>query len=183
MAFGEGSEKKIEPAPAWTVVTGELRHEPTAVALLQTEKMFENYELSLEYQIPEGARIGRIGSGVLLGSEDAANRFVIECDVGFGVTGKLVILSDASFGSKERSTTGRELVSAKSNAERPQGAWNERVIRCEGKKTDVRLNGKPINEAVCDKPLKANIGLQGSFDTTVRYRNLRLKAFGKAPTS
>jgi hypothetical protein len=58
--------------------------------------------------------------------------------------------------------------------EKPIGEWNTYDIRCEGRKIGVTLNGKVVNEATSDRPIRGKIGLI-SQGTEVEFRDVRLR--------
>ncbi len=61
---------------------------------------------------------------------------------------------------------------------RPSGEWNEYEISCTGKRYQVKLNGKLINDYIdtAGRPLRGYIGLQNyPYEKQVRHRNLRIR--------
>jgi hypothetical protein len=61
---------------------------------------------------------------------------------------------------------------------KPLGEWNQYAIICTGKRYQVRLNGKLINDYTdtADRPLKGYVGIQNfPWPGAVRHRNVRIK--------
>ncbi len=61
---------------------------------------------------------------------------------------------------------------------KPAGEWNEYEIACTGKRYQVTLNGKLINDFTdaAGRPLSGHIGLQNyPYEKQVKHRNLRIK--------
>jgi hypothetical protein len=145
---------------------------------LMTEKEYGDFELRLQYKVPEK---GNSGVGL---------RSPLEGDPAY-VGMEIQILDDPSYkGLRPAQHTGSiyDVVAAEGwdKAQKPQGEWNQYRIVAKGRKVMVELNGTKLVDADLDDYKsradkhpgllreKGHIGLQ-SHDGRVEFRNLYLK--------
>jgi len=171
-----------DPRPGWDVLAGVIVHDPSQTSNLVTHETFRDFMLSLEYQVPVGAKVTVASSGVGFATKDGENYSVLECDITPGKSGTLLSVAHATFGSKIKNPQGLEVVPAEKGVERPQGEWNELTVRCDGRRITVSLNGKVVNRAESDHPIFTGIGLQGA-DMAVNFRNIRVTTSATAGPS
>ena len=130
---------------------------------LRTERTFADFVLRLEYMLPENGRVTAAGSGVLLrmtGADRLGAQYQ-EANIGKGNTGDLWWVA------------GRRQTRFQQLNEQPIGEWNEYVVRCEGEKLTLVLNGKVVNQVTGLEKGEGHIGIiaQG---TDVWFRNIRV---------
>jgi hypothetical protein len=145
---------------------------------LMTEKEYGDFELRLEYKVPEK---GNSGVGL---------RSPLEGDPAY-VGMEIQILDDPNYkGLRPAQHTGSiyDVVAAEGwdKAQKPQGEWNQYRIVAKGRKVTVELNGSKLVDADLDDYKdradkhpgllceKGHLGLQ-SHDGRVEFRNLFVK--------
>jgi hypothetical protein len=145
---------------------------------LMTEKEYGDFELRLEYKVPEK---GNSGVGL---------RSPLEGDPAY-VGMEIQILDDPRYqGLRPAQHTGSiyDVVAAEGwdKAQKPQGEWNQYRIVAKGRKVTVELNGTKLVDADLDDYKaradkhpgllreKGHLGLQ-SHDGRVEFRNLFVK--------
>lgn len=172
---------------AWGVVEGEIRVvRPGHGWWLRTERMYRDFELELEFIIPEG---GNSGVG-LRGSSSGDPAF----------TGFEVQIHDSPEGSVSRESCGAvyNAVPPKAQAVRAPGEWNTYRIKLVGDTLDVWLNGVHVQQAQQlddrgifrndDQPLPLKdrlttgyISFQDHGEGGLRLRNLRIRDLSPDP--
>lgn len=177
--------KATGKADGWIVEDGCLVCTAQGGGYLATEEQFEDFHLELDFKIePRG------NSGVFVRWSDLAD------PVNTGI--EIQILD--SYGTEEltRHTCGAiyDLVAPSKDVFRPAGEWNHYLIRCEGPKISVELNGELVAEANIDDwaeagknpdgtpnkftyawatmPRRGHIGLQ-EHDGKLWFRNVKIK--------
>ncbi len=132
----------------WSVVNGELRWVTAGAGDIITDKMFENFELSLEYRISKGGN-----SGIMFHVTEEANRpwkTGPEVQIQDNVDGHDLQLAgwlyDLFKPAKPKWLVGFEKqVGASSpeviDATRPAGQWNHVYLRVTSKDSEVMVNG------------------------------------------
>lgn len=151
---------------------------------LQTDKMYSDYVLKLEFKIPKG---GNSGVGLRFPAEGNPAHIGME----------IQILDDDAEeykGLKDEQYTGGVYyqAAAKKGHLKPVGEWNSYEITCKGPQVKIVLNGETINDISVDKYTEAKspenekytplserpetgyIGLQ-CHDTQVDFRNIAVK--------
>ena len=132
----------------WSVVNGELRWVTAGAGDIITDKMFENFELSLEYRISKGGN-----SGIMFHVTEEANRpwktgpeVQIQDNVDGHDSQLAGWLYDLFKPAKPKWLVGFEKqVGASSpeviDATRPAGQWNHVYLRVTSKDSEVMVNG------------------------------------------
>lgn len=153
------------------ICTGEPR------CFLRTERMFENYELELQWR---HAKAGG-NSGVFLHADGlpqvgapyprAIEAQLLDGDHGslFGIRGaSLVPLTNPD---KKGSTARARPLEQRC---KPAGQWNQYVLRSRDGTLELAVNGKVVTRAKQTSLVKGYIGLQAEH-TEVHFRNIRIR--------
>ena len=148
---------------------------------LQTKKMYSDYILELEYNIPAEGNSG-VALRIPKGGHQAHDGMEIQ------------ILDDKAEKYQKMNLKPSQLTGgiyyqapAKPGAAKPPGEWNKYKITCRGPFITIELNGKVVNDididkfttgkgnkrALADRPRIGMIGLQ-SHGTRVDFRNIKL---------
>jgi hypothetical protein len=165
----------------WGAEEGILYVNGSGGGWLMTEKEYTDFELRLEYKLPEKGN-----SGVALRSSLKGNP-------AFDAGMEIQILDDAWHktnykGLKRTQLTGSiyDIVPPSKEVTRPVGEWNQMRITAKGPHITVELNGTPIVDANLEDHKdrakqhpgmlhnKGHLGLQ-SHDGRVEFRNLYVK--------
>lgn len=131
---------------------------------LRTMESYEDFELEFEYAISKGGN-----SGVFF-------RSALEKNPAF--TGYEMQIVD--FHGREPSKHGAgaiyDLVGPSKNLVRPAGEWNHVVIRAEGPKIQIQMNGEWVLDHIDNRAQAGYIGLQNHDErAVVRFRNVCVK--------
>ena len=139
---------------------------------LWSKTKYKDFILDLEYAYPKGGnsgvffRVGDLKEPVNTGIEAQ----VLDC---FGKKGEMGAHDHGGIISA---------VGPSKNMSKKSGEWNRMVVRCEGSKLEVTLNGEKIVDIqldktkVGDRPLEGYIGLQDHGEpNNIRFRNIWLK--------
>lgn len=157
------------------IVGGTLRDRVPRNEFLTAAEEYGDFELRLEFKVlGEGAN-----AGIQLRSQRVPNHHEMtgyQADLGEGWWGCLY----------DESRRNKVLAGppADQRAEPVrQGDWNEYVIRCEGPRIQLWINGKPTvdyTETDAAIPQKGLIGLQihGGGPSEAWYRNIRIRKLG-----
>lgn len=171
------ADENIDPASIFTVQNGVINISGSSNGYLRTNKVYNNYQLHLEWRWTEEPT----NSGLLLhvnGYEFWPNCIEAQLQnqnagdivlIGYGVSGTI---ADSSY----INTGKRYEVIEKYNEsnEKPAGEWNSYDIICKKDQISIKVNGVLQNEA---KNLSLNggsIGLQ-SEGSPIEFRNIILK--------
>ncbi|MEM7755355.1 MAG: DUF1080 domain-containing protein [Planctomycetota bacterium] len=172
---------------AWDVVNGEIRIiDPGRGGWLRTEKMYRDFEVSLEFIIPEG---GNSGVGL---------RCTSMGDPAF--TGFEVQIADSHGKEPGREHAGAvyNAIPPATQAINPAGEWNSYRIRVEGDILNVWLNGEWVQQDQKlddrgifrndDQPLPLNerattgyIAFQDHGEGGLRLKNIRVTDLSPDP--
>ena len=146
---------------------------------LTADKEYGDFELHVEYRIPEGGNSG-IGIRYPPGKHPSTDGMEIQ------------ILDDAKYPTlnpNQRNGSIYTHVAPKAAPAKPPGEWNRCVIRCQGPHVQIWLNDIQIQDANLDdysnspgkgkivlsqRPRKGCIGLQSHGDQ-VDFRNIEIK--------
>lgn len=171
---------------AWGVVDGELvTLKPGKGGWLRTDKMYRDFELMLDFWMPEGGNSG-VGIRGSSNGDPAFSGFEVQILDTFGQEP-----ADHTCGSVYTAITASEM------AVNPAGQWNTYHIKVIGDTVDVILNGINVieNESLDDRgyfrsaenplPLDARattgyISLQ-DHGHSFRYRNIKIKDLSADP--
>jgi hypothetical protein len=171
-----------DTAATWRIENGAIvAGSPTAAApqneFLATNRTFGDFELRLEYKIECSKDCN---AGVQFRTIRVPNHHEVigyQADIGDAYEG---CLYDESRRNRVLVTPPKETV-AQARA-RAKDGWNEYVIRCEGRRIRLSINGvQTVDYTETDSsiPQEGVIALQihGNMVGTVRYRNIRIVEF------
>ena len=138
-------------------------------AYLWTKKRYSDFELDLEFMIPDGGN-----SGVFFRVDDQANCVDQGIEVQINDTHGKKDVGPHDCGGVI-STVGPS-----ENVAKPAGEWNRVTIRCVGSSLKVRMNGKDIVDIDMSETVLKNrksdgyVGLQ-DHGLVCSFRNVRIK--------
>ncbi len=166
----------------WRIEDGAIvAGSPTAAApqneFLATNRTFGDFELRLEYRLD---CVQDCNAGIQIRTVRIPNHHEVigyQADIGPGFDG---CLYDESRRNAILATASKEAV-AQALAKAKDG-WNEYVIRCEGRRIRLSINGvETVDYTETDSsiPQEGVIALQihGKMVGTIRYRNIRIQEF------
>jgi 3-keto-disaccharide hydrolase len=159
-AFGWSEEGDAK----WTIANGALVSDPSNAGWLRSNSSFADYVLKLEFRTGEQGN-----SGVFLRS--AAEGLPHE-------TGYELQIWDQH---PEFATGSLVNHVAAAKTSHQAGEWNSFVIRVQGDRWIVNLNGKQILDATESKSMVGHIGLQCNAEKKIEFRNIKLKPLGLQP--
>ncbi len=184
--------KEVSKKPgAWKVENGILRCSGGVGGWLSTDKEFSDFELSLEFRLPQGGNSGVFlrhpgtGDGAYTGMEiqvldDYAREYENLRAVQY--TGSIYDVQAAAPGVTKKEDPEKW----KDRATRPAGQWQKMDISCIGRRVKVAVNGRVVVDANLDdypdkvakhpgiKRTAGFIGLQ-NHGSGVDYRNIRIR--------
>lgn len=171
------------PPQTWTVKDGMLVCTGKPIGELRTEKMFQNFELELEWRhmVPGG------NAGVFVWADDITSR-----GVPFHRSIEVQVLENA-YGNSQSHTTHGDIfpihgatmtpINGRGNGSRafpteerskPSPEWNHYKIVCNDGSVSLAVNGKVVTQGKNASPRKGYICLE-SEGGVVHYRNVRIK--------
>ena len=175
------------PGDNWLAVDGELKctGKPGS-QWLATRRQYDNFELTLEFNVPENGN-----SGVFVRAPKGGVPYVDGMEV--------QILDD--FGDKWKSLAKDQLtgsvyavIGPSRQVTKRAGQWQSLLVRCQGRKIQVTLNGQQIVDANLDeysqqaekvpgvKRHTGHIGLQNHGDP-ISFRRLKIRELKNTPES
>ncbi len=130
---------------------------------LRTKKMYDDFVLELDYTISE-----RGNSGVFI-------RAAAEKNPAF--TGYEKQITDCHGRKVSKYNAGiYDVVGPTKNMAKPAGEWNHLVIRAEGYRITVHLNGEKVVDFLGNRSREGYIGLQNHDErAVVKFRDIRVK--------
>lgn len=166
------------PMSSWKVEDGLLYCSGGGGGWLSTTDEYANFELELEFRVPEGGN-----SGVFLRAPHQGNPAFAGMEV--------QVLDDrapeyAKLEKYQYCGSLYGIAAPKLRVSKPAGDWQTMNIVCNGRKVRVKLNGTPIVDADLDahpnkvatnpgiKRTAGFVGLQ-NHGTRLDYRNIKLK--------
>lgn len=168
--------KATGKAEVWGAANGILFVQGGGGGWLMTEKEYDNFELRLEFKMPQKGN-----SGVALRSPWQGNPAYAGMEI--------QLLDDASWkGLRPTQQTGSiyDVVPAAKVVTKPQGEWNQICIICQGRQVAIEVNGEKLVDANLDEYKKhferhpglqragGHLGLQ-SYNFRVEFRNIFIK--------
>jgi len=171
-----------DTAAVWRIEEGAIVAGSDAEAaprneFLATNRSFGDFELRLEYRIDDGQKAN---AGVQFRSRRVPNHHEVigyQADIGPGFDG---CLYDESRRNTMLAKPDPDAVAAA--LARSRDGWHEYVIRCQGPRIRLTLNGvETVNYTEPDPsiPREGMIALQihGGMRAAIRYRNIRIREF------
>jgi len=174
----EGWELVGAKEGSWQVVDGELTTTGQGAGWLSTTGQYRNFELELEFRVPENGN-----SGVFLRAPREGNAAFAGLEI--------QVLDD--YGDKYKELKPYQYcgslyatVAAEPRVSKRAGEWQTMRIVCEGRHVEVTLNGTRVVDANLDDHqdklsghpgLARNEGYVGlqNHSTPLAYRNIRIK--------
>jgi hypothetical protein len=163
-----------EPADrVFTVHDGVINIKGT-LGYMYTKKKYSNYVLHVEWRWPVEAT----NSGIFVLIEEPKNPFPngIECQLGAGNAGDLVLLGGSNLNEYKTPPEGRPafpvLKKTNSSNEQPVGKWNHANIFVQDGVINVFINGVHQNTAT-NKVKSGHIGLQ-SEGKDIQFKNVTI---------
>ncbi len=174
----EGDTAKTWRIENGEIVGGTLTAKQPRNEFLSTKESFGNFELVLEFKLTGDPKTGMINSGVQIRSERIPDHHeMIGYQADIGDPGWWGCLYDES---------RRKTVLAKSDMTKlapvlNREGWNEYVIRCEGPRIQIWINGVQTvdyTETDASIPQTGKIAVQvhGGGMAEARFRNIAIKA-------
>lgn len=173
------SEPGVAPTAIWSVVDGVLVCAGNPAGVIRTEKDHANYELTVEYRWAPGKKAGN--SGVLIHSSSPRNMGIwpksLEVQLASGSAGdfwkigEIITVPDQA--KRQEGRNARNIPNLTDHSEKPVGEWNTMVIRAEGDKVRVQVNGELVNEGSGCSVTKGAICLQ-SEGAEIHFRKVVL---------
>jgi hypothetical protein len=170
------------PAKAvWTAADGVLVCTGTPMGYLQSEAVFGDVELEIEYRWAPGATPGNSGIFMQVNGEPRAMLpRAVEVQLQHGSAGDLMSFHDMGLeGDPARLQRMSHALAGTlvrlprvGGTERAPGEWNQVRVRLEDRVLRVWLNGELINEARGLTAITGHIGLQ-SEGGVIHFRNVR----------
>lgn len=125
------------PTANYEVVDGAIRCKPGKGGTIHTEKEYENFQVRLEFRLPEG------------GNNGLAIRYPGSGDTAYGGMCELQVLDSehpkyAKLDTRQYHGSAYGMVAAERGYLRPIGEWNFQVVTVEGSRIKVELNGSVI---------------------------------------
>jgi hypothetical protein len=158
------------------LVGGTLNERVPHNEFLCTTGEYEDFELRLKFKL--------LGKGVNAGIQIRSQRIPNHHEM----IGYQADLGDGWWGCIYDESRRRKVLAGPPRAERDKNVrredWNEYVIRCEGKRIQLWINGEKTadyTEADDSIPQRGLIGLQihGGPPTEAWYKDIRIKEFGR----
>jgi serine/threonine protein kinase len=159
----------------WTAQNGIIRYEGESQSRIMNDRVFGDFELSVEYFMPKGGK-----SGVFLRSPRDGTPEGSECL-------EIQLTDDDTAPHYASGTVFRLIAPALATAPQRIDDWNTLVVRVVGPKLTSSINGTLIadvdlfhgrwrrNVKGQDPRKEGHIGLQGSSGKAVEFRNLRIR--------
>lgn len=154
-----------KPIPAANAQDDGLNPHGSGGYIVMYETPMKDFVLDFEYKLSKGCN-----SGVFIRVSDAANPVY---------TGLEIAIDDTSGTGVHDTGAFYDLVAPKVNAQKPVGEWNHMVIRAEGPKITITLNGQLVSTLNHDEWKDAGKRPDGSnhkFDN-VAIRDLNQKGY------
>ena len=176
---GWEGKKKFFRVQDGTIVAGFLNARIPNNEFLASEKEYGNFELRFEAKLLGQGN----NAGVQFRSQRIPNSHEMigyQCDIGGWSKGTIWgFLYDESRRRKMLAEAPQDELKKHVN---PKGEWNKLIVRAEGPRIQIWLNGYQtvdFTEKEKDIPLKGRLGLQvhGGLPLECHYRNLRIKKF------
>ncbi|MDR1897428.1 MAG: DUF1080 domain-containing protein [Prevotellaceae bacterium] len=167
-------DKNSVPANEVFSVKDSVIHIKGTLGYMYTKKKYDNYVLHVEWRWPKEAT----NSGIFLLIEDPKNPFPngIECQLGAGNVGDLVLLGGSNLDEYKTPPEGRPafpvVKKASASSEKPTGEWNHANIFVQDGVITVVINGIHQNKGT-NKIKTGHIGLQ-SEGKDIQFKNVTI---------
>ena len=168
------TDGSTDASKAWSVADGILSCAGQPIGYLQTERLYENYELIVEWRFDPAKGAGN--SGVLLRviGEDTVWPNSIEAQLHSRNAGDIWNIGEFRMKAAADRTQGRRTVKAHDTNEKPLGEWNRYRIRMDRGNLTLEVNGLLQNEATDCREVPGRIALQ-SEGAAIEFRTVELR--------
>lgn len=169
--FRDGS---TDASKAWRVEDGILACQGQPIGYLQTERLYQNFELVVEWRFDPEKGAGN--SGVLLRviGEDTVWPNSIEAQLHSRNAGDIWNIGDFPMKANADRTRGRRTVKAHETNEKPLGEWNRYRILLDRGELVLEVNGLVQNTATDCRQVPGRIALQ-SEGAAIEFRKVELR--------
>jgi len=159
----------------WTVRDGMIVCMGMPYGVLRTERMYENYELELEWRhLTEGGNAGLfIHSGALPAPGGAFTRCV-ECQIMDGNAGDMFSIQGAFLVPDKPHPKGWTRALPAEDRMNPTGQWNSYRVVSRNGMLSLAVNGEIVTKAYHLNPRKGYICLE-SEGSEIHFRNIRIR--------
>ncbi|MDR1594261.1 MAG: DUF1080 domain-containing protein [Prevotellaceae bacterium] len=167
-------DKDSEPAGQVFTVRDGVIHIKGTLGYMYTKKKYSNYVLHVEWRWVSEAT----NSGIFVLIEEPKNPFPngVECQLGAGNAGDLVLLGGSNLNEYKIPSEGRPafpvLKKTNPSSEKPVGEWNHANIFVQDGAMNVFINGVHQNAAT-SKVKSGHIGLQ-SEGKDIQFKNVTI---------
>ncbi len=169
--FADGSS---DPSQAFAVSEGLLQCSGRPIGYLVTTAEYESFELIVEWRFDPEKGAGNSGVLLRLIGEDAVWPRSMEAQLHSGNAGDIWNIGDFPMRAAIDRTQGRRTIKASESSEHPLGEWNQYVIRLDGGRLSLSVNGVEQNVAYHCLEVPGRIGLQ-SEGAWIEFRRVELR--------
>lgn len=165
---------KKDPLSVWSVKDGVLQCAGRPIGYIQTEALYDNYVLELEWRFDPAK--GEGNSGVLLRTVGDDNVWPksMEAQLQSKSAGDFWNIGEYKATVDKTRTEGRHTVKMHDTNEKPLGEWNKYRIVVNGGTIELWVNGLLQNIATNVEVNKGRIALQ-SEGAYIEFRNIALR--------
>lgn len=165
----------------WMVENGVLICAGRPTGYLQTNALYSDYKLALEWRWPKDTTSGNSGVLVHVSTPQTLGQWPKSVEVqlytrnagDFWVIGTTMKVPNA-----DTRVRGRRHLNLTDDSEKPIGQWNQMEITCLGARIDVHVNGDLVNHATRCSERRGAIALQ-SEGREIHFRNITLTPLDK----
>ena len=163
-----------DASAAWSVDGERLVCVGRPIGYLQTDRLYLDFELELEWRFDPAKGPGN--SGVLLRKVDGDRVWPtsMEAQLHSGHAGDIWNIGGFPMTTDAGRTDGRRTVKAQESNERPIGEWNRYRIRLDRGELTLEVNGSVQNRAIDCRQVPGRIALQ-SEGAYIEFRSIRLR--------
>lgn len=158
----------------FSVEAGILKDAGRPAGVLRTIQSYRDYELELQWRWPD--RGGN--AGLLVHCSDPREMGpwpkCLEVQLGSGNAGDFWRIGMRLEVSDEQTTEGRRTINTTNGSENALGEWNTMILRCEGDRITVEVNGEQVNAGWALEADRGAICLQ-SEGTPIEFRKFELR--------
>jgi hypothetical protein len=174
-------DANVNPASVYKLTNGILRIEGQPFGFIRTNKRYENYVLMVQWRWVDAPS----NSGIFIHVQSELKRWpnAIECQLGAGRAGEIVLLGGADLASYEapqgQPRPNFPIIPKKNDSnEKPVGEWNTAVIVSMNGYITIMINGILQNEGAGPMHRSGHIALQ-SEGGPIEFRNMTLLTLPK----
>ena len=168
------AKEEKDQLSVWSVKDGVLQCAGNPIGYIQTEELYDNFVLELEWRFDPEKGAGN--SGVLLRTigDDTVWPKSMEAQLHSRNAGDFWNIGDYIAATDAKRTDGRRTVKSHETNEKPLGEWNKYRIVVNGGTIELWVNGLLQNIATNVEVNKGRIALQ-SEGAYIEFRNISLR--------